>query len=119
MKMNLTNGVFSVVFKEGGKEYRYLPNSQVTDLKIEEIGKRVMETGDIQWLKNVTICLDSVKVERRTQLIPVETVMIKSFTDPDKEYAVTKYADGSMQCKCPHHQIRGAFCKHMREVAGK
>lgn len=39
-----------------------------------------------------------------------------SFTDPNRKYIVSLYADGTWACSCPHHIYRKAICKHINFV---
>lgn len=46
----------------------------------------------------------------------VESWKVKSMSDPNKEYTVTKFNDGTWKCTCPHHTYRHSECKHIRKI---
>jgi predicted nucleic acid-binding Zn finger protein len=44
-----------------------------------------------------------------------ESIKVKSFTDPKKEYMIYKTEDG-YKCTCPDFVLRGHKCKHIRRL---
>ena len=51
-----------------------------------------------------------------TKTDEITSVRVASLSVPDVTYLVRLRDGVPYDCTCPHHQNRGAICKHIREV---
>ena len=58
-----------------------------------------------------------MSVEGHASQIGLDRFKVRSQTDPNKFYIITKTEEmGSLTCECPDHQTRQADCKHIKVV---